>query len=271
MASKQFDVEVNGSVIRAREAGSGSPVVLIYGYGGVPHTSRFEDALAASHRVITIPLPGQQGSDRGHDKLHSPLDWVTATLDAIERATGAEVPIHLVAQSVSGMLAGEIGAINPSWLRSMTLIAPLGLYDDANPPRNPFAEAPPHRIPFMTQKPDLFKAAYGAPETLSAEELREHEVIAYRADEATARLMWPFGDIGLKRRLHRIKVPVQIIWGSADELVPPAYASRFVEGLRHLVEVELIEDGGHLVALETPERCAALVNAFIDKAAASAR
>jgi pimeloyl-ACP methyl ester carboxylesterase len=270
MASKQFDIEVNGSVISARSLGSGSPVVLFYGYGGVPHTSRFEEVLARSHRVTTIPLPGQQGSDRGHDKLHSPLDWVTAALDAIENAVGTDEPIHLVAQSVAGMLAGEIGAISPRWLRSVTLIGPLGLYDDADPPRNPFAEAPPHRVPLMTRKPDLFKATYGAPESLSAEERHEYEVIAYRADEATARLMWPFGDIGLKRRLHRIKVPVQIIWGSADELVPAAYAERFAQGLKNSVKIELIEDSGHLVALEAPEKCAALVKGFVREPALSA-
>ena len=110
MANKEFDIEVNGSAVRVREQGDGDPLVLLYGYGGVPARSAFADELAKARRVLTIALPGQQGSDRGHEKLHTPLDWITATLDAIETAVGPGASIDLVAQSVSGMIAGEIVA-----------------------------------------------------------------------------------------------------------------------------------------------------------------
>ena len=266
MQSVQKKVLVNGSNIQVREQGAGDTVVLLYGYGGVPSRSDCAEQLAKTHRVVTISLPGQQGSDRGHDDLHTPLDWITTTLDAIEAAAGAGVAVDLVAQSVSGMIGGEIAVIAPSWLRSLTLIGPLGMYDAAAPPRNLYAEAPFNRVKLMTTRPELYGAAYGAPAGSDDAAKHEHDVIAYRADEAMARLMWPFGDIGLKRRLHRIRVPVMLLWGADDALVPPAYAKRFAARLSGPVRIETVAQAGHLATLDAPDICAGLVLSFLTTA-----
>jgi pimeloyl-ACP methyl ester carboxylesterase len=266
MHSAQKKLLINGSNIRVHEQGAGEAVVLLYGYGGVPSRSDFADQLARTHRVVTISLPGQQGSDRGHDDLHTPLDWITTTLDAIELATGAGdgAPIDLIAQSVSGMIGGEIAAVGPRWLRSLTLIGPLGMYDDAQPPRNLYAEAPFNRVKLMTTRPELYAATYGAPVHSDDAAKREHDLIAYRADEAMARLMWPFGDIGLKRRLHRVRIPVLLLWGADDALMPPVYAKQFAARLSGPVRVETVERAGHLATLDAPESCSGLVLSFLD-------
>jgi pimeloyl-ACP methyl ester carboxylesterase len=265
MQSTEKKILINGSNVQVREQGAGQTVVLLYGYGGVPSRSEFADQLAKTHRVVTISLPGQQGSDRGHDDLHTPLDWITTTLDAIELAAGAGegATVDLVAQSVSGMIGGEIAAIAPSWLRSLTLIGPLGMYDEAQPPRNLYAEAPFNRVKLITTRPELYGATYGAPVGSDDAAKHEHDVIAYRADEAMARLMWPFGDIGLKRRLHRIRVPVLLLWGADDALVPPAYAKQFAAPLSGPVRIETVAQAGHLATLDAAETCAAVVLSFL--------
>jgi pimeloyl-ACP methyl ester carboxylesterase len=257
-------IRINGSSVQVREQGSGETVVLLYGYAGVPGRSAFADQMAQSRRVITISLPGQQGSDRGHDDLHTPLDWITATLDAIEHAVGGGVSVDLVAHSVSGMIGGEVAAIAPNWLRSLTLVGPLGLYDTAEPTRNPYAEAPFNRVKLMTARPDLYKTAYGPPADADDAAKHEHDVISYRSDEAIARLMWPFGDIGLKRRLHRVRVPVMLLWGADDALVPPTYAARFAAALSAPVRNETVAGAGHLATLDAPEACARLVLSFLE-------
>jgi pimeloyl-ACP methyl ester carboxylesterase len=263
MESTPRKILINGSNIQVREQGAGETVVLLYGYGGVPSRSEFADQLARTRRVVTISLPGQQGSDRGHDDLHTPLDWITATLDAIEHAAGEGVAVDLIAQSVSGMIGGEIAAIAPSWLRSLTLIGPLGMYDGAAPPRNLYAEAPFNRVKLMTTRPEVYGATYGAPAGSDDAAKHEHDVIAHRADEAMVRLMWPFGDIGLKRRLHRIRVPVMLLWGADDALVPPAYAKQFAARMSGPVRIETVAQAGHLAALDDPEACAGLVLSFL--------
>jgi pimeloyl-ACP methyl ester carboxylesterase len=260
------NIKINRSNVRVREQGSGDTVVLLYGYGGVPRWSAFADRLAKSKRVITISLPGQQGSDRGHDDLHTPLDWITATLDAVELAVGGGAPVDLVAQSASGMLGGEVAAIAPTWLRSLTLIGPLGLHDVAEPTRNPYAEAPFNRVKLMSARPDLYAAAYSPPADADEAAKREHDVVSYRADEAIARLMWPFGDIGLSRRLHRVRVPVLLLWGADDALVPAAYAARFRAALSSSVRIETVSGAGHLASLDAPEACADRVLGFLKTA-----
>lgn len=264
MNAQEYKLTINGSHVAVREQGTaGAAIVLLYGYGGVPGRSPFADRLAETRRVITISLPGQQGSDRGHDDLHTPLDWITVTLDAIERAAGEGVAVDLVAQSVAGMVGGEIAAMAPPWLRSLCLVGPLGLYDDAAPPRNLYAEAPFNRVKLMTSRPDLYGAAYGPPEAADEAAKHEHGVIAYRADEATARLMWPFGDIGLARRLHRVRCPVMLLWGAGDALVPPAYADRFAAALPASARTEIVAGAGHLATLDAPDACADLLLDFL--------
>jgi pimeloyl-ACP methyl ester carboxylesterase len=263
MESTSRKIRINGSNIQVREQGAGETVVLLYGYGGVPSRSDFADQLARTRRVVTISLPGQQGSDRGHDDLHTPLDWITTTLDAIEQSVGEGVGVDLVAQSVAGMIGAEIAVMAPAWLRSLTLIGPLGMYDAAVPPRNLYAEAPFNRVKLMTTRPEAHSATYGAPAGSDAAAKLEHDIIANRADEAMVRLMWPFGDIGLKRRLHRIRVPVMLLWGAEDALVPPAYAQQFAARMSGPVRSETVAQAGHLATLDAAEACAALVLSFL--------
>ena len=265
MDNIEYKISVNGSDVAVRERGEGETIVLLYGYGGVPARSVFAEQLAKTRRVITISLPWHQGSDRVHDDLHTPLDWITVMLDAIEHAAGADVAVDLVAQSVAGMIGAEIAVIAPAWLRSLTLVGSLGLYDVNAPTRNPYAEAPFNRVKLMTARPDLYSAAYGAPVGSDAAVKHEHDVIAYRSDEANARLMWPFGDIGLARRLHRVRVPVMLLWGADDALVPSAYADRFAAALTTLVRIETVTGAGHLATLDEPEACASLVLDFLSR------
>ena len=82
---------------------------------------------------------------------------------------------------------------------------------------------------------------------------------------ATAgKFLWPIPDKGLKKRLHRIKAPTLLLWGTADRLVPPPYAERFAELLTSTrAEVRLIEGGAHMLPYERPAEAAAAIAAFL--------
>ena len=88
------------------------------------------------------------------------------------------------------------------------LIAPYGLYDDAEPTVNLYAQSPAIRTKLMVvDDQDKYKAVFAADPAAPVEEQEEWAMLAYRCDEAVARLVWPFGDVGLKRRIHRIVTP----------------------------------------------------------------
>ncbi len=260
-ATERF-VTVSGSKCRVLEKGEGKPLVVINGYGGLPRWDVFHEALSQKRRVIAPSWPGQFGSERGHEKLHNPLDWLAMVQDLIA-ACGVEAPADIVATSVAGILATELAAASSAALGKLVLVAPYGLYDDAEPTVNLFAQSPSIRTKLMVDDQDKYKAVFAASPDDSVEAQEEWAMLAYRCDEAVARLVWPFGDFGLKRRIHRIVTPTLLVWGENDKLVPPSYAKRFAEGITGPTRTEIVKGAGHLANVDQPEAVARLVLDFV--------
>src|ERR1700751_4740804 len=99
----------------------------------------FLDELAKSRTVIVPSLPGFPGGDRGHSVLDTHLDWLLAVHDLRQKAglAGAD----LAGGSVGASLALEMAALWPASVRRLALIAPFGLFDDAEPPPDPWGQA----------------------------------------------------------------------------------------------------------------------------------
>lgn len=254
-------ITVSGSECQVLEKGIGPTTVFWAGLGGTPRWTEFHDLLAAERRLQVVSLPGQQGSERGHERLVGPLDWVAMALDVLDAVAGE--PVDLIASSISGLLAGEVAALCQPAIRKLVLIGSYGLYDDADPTRNVFAEAPPTCPGFLIQDADAYKAAYGPPIGAKDAETDEFLVTAYRADEVMARLSWPFGDLKLARRLHRIVAPTLLLWGAEDRLVPPSYARRFAGGIAGQTQIKIVPEAGHLVHMDAPAQSASIITKFL--------
>ena len=108
--------------------------------------------------------------------------------------------------------------------------------------------------------PSRFQEAVSAPE---GEDPIEAEVLLLRAHEAAARLLWPLSDTGLAKRLPRIRVPVMMVWGEGDRVVPFGYARRFAELLGGEARIERLPGAGHLAELDAPEEVARRVLDFL--------
>ena len=67
-----------------------------------------------------------------------------------------------------------------------------------------------------------------------------------------AKYLWPLPDRGLKKRIHRISGPAQIVWGKQDKVVPIAYAQDFLDGIKGSSLTE-IDNASHEILLEQPE------------------
>ena len=65
--------------------------------------------------------------------------------------------------------------------------------------------------------------------------------------------------LDLGARITALPLPVQIIWGRADRIVPVAHA----DGLAGRVPVHIIEEAGHLPHLEQPGEVNRLLRALI--------
>jgi pimeloyl-ACP methyl ester carboxylesterase len=249
-------VRVGGEKVRVWEKGRGRALGVLSGLFGYPTWTPFLEALAAKRRVVVPSLPGHPG---GADfrKLDDLADWVIATHELLEAAglRGADV----VALGPGATLAAEAAAFAPGIVKRLLLVAPFGLFDAREPVADLFAKRATELPAVFSAQPARFAAEVLAPPA-GADPI-EFQVQQVRSLEAAARLLWPFGDRGLVKRLHRIAVPTLLVWGGGDRIVPASYAKRFAAGIRGRTRIRSIPGAGHRADFDAPE---ALAKALLD-------
>jgi pimeloyl-ACP methyl ester carboxylesterase len=244
-------VDVNGFATRVWRKGSGPAIGFLAGYGGLPRWIPFLDHLAETRTVIVPSLPGFPGGDRGHVVLDTHLDWVLAVRQVIEKAglLGAD----LAGSSVGASMAAEMAAIWPDSVRRLALLAPFGLYDEADPPADPWAQRGDAIPGLLCADPAIWTALKTQPEGANSIEWPIEQV---RATEAAARIFWPMGNTRLEKRLPLIKAPTLLLWGEKDRVMPRSYAGRFAARLGGPHETKTIAGAGHLAELDRPREVA---------------
>ncbi|TFG96168.1 MAG: alpha/beta hydrolase [Myxococcales bacterium] len=250
-------VRVGAERCRVWEKGSGAPLGYLGGLRGLPRWTPFLDRLAERRRVIAPSLPGFPGA-LGHDRLDDAPDWIAATLDLLE-ASGLE-GADLVGASVGATLAAEVAVFSHAPLRRLVLIAPFGLFDEREPVADLWAQRASELPALRSARPDRLEAALAAPE---GEDPGEFALTLHRAGEAAARLLWPLADLGLAKRLHRIRTPTLILWGNQDRVMAPSYAKRFASALSGWVELRQIDAAGHTAEIDAPDAVADAVLSFL--------
>ena len=257
-APEERSLQLAGSQapVRVWEKGEGERLGVLGGLLGFPRWSPFLEALARRRRVVVPSLPGFPGG--GDFRVLDDLaDWVIHTLDLLEAADllGAD----WVGFGPGGTLAAEAAAFSPGSLRRLVLVAPLGLFDEAEPVRDFWALRASEVPAAFSARPELlFRELLAPPEGTDEVEWKLAQV---RAMEAAARLLWPTGDRGLARRLHRIRAETLLLWGSEDALVPASYAKRFAEGISGATRIVSLSGAGHRADVDAPE---ALAEAILD-------
>ena len=250
-------VDVNGFPARIWRKGSGPTIGFLAGFGGLPRWVPFLDELAKSRTVIVPSLPGFPGGDRGHTVLDTHLDWLLAVRDLLDKArlNGTD----LAGSSVGASLALEMAALWPTSVKRLALIAPFGLFEEKDPPTDPWAQRGDAVAGLMCADPAIWTALKSVPEGANSVEWPIEQV---RASEAAARIFWPLGNTRLEKRLGLVKAPTLLLWGAQDRIMPRSYADRFSSGIHGRTDVKVIDGAGHLAELDKPAEVAAAVVAF---------
>ena len=244
---KTSTIDINGHPCRVWRKGKGPKLGFLAGFGGLPRWVPFLDRLAAMRTVIVPSLPGYPGAT-GHTRLDSHLDWVVAVRQVLEGAGlwGED----LAGSSVGGSFAAEAAALWPDSVKRLSLIAPWGLFDPADPPGDVWAQTAETQAGVLTANPEIYKALKAPPPNANSV---EWPIEQNRAAEAAARAFWPLGASRLERRLPLIKAPTLIVWGKDDKLYPPSYADRFTRLLETVTRIVPIAGAGHLAELDQPD------------------
>jgi pimeloyl-ACP methyl ester carboxylesterase len=247
-------VEVNGFPCRVWTKGNGPKLGFLAGFGGLPRWLPFLDELARTRTVIVPSLPGYPGGATGHTVLDTHLDWVLAVRQIIEKSglAGAD----LLGASVGGAFAAEMAAIFPGHVKKLALIAPFGLFDEADPAADPWAQRKDQVAGLMCADAAKWEALMAPPEGANS---IEWPIEMTRAAEAAARAFWPLGNTKLETRLGLIEAPTLVLWGDADRVLPPSYARKLAKGINGSTRMETIAGAGHLAYLDQPEAVAKAV------------
>jgi pyruvate dehydrogenase E2 component (dihydrolipoamide acetyltransferase) len=248
----------------APESQDGDVILLVHGYGGDRNSWLFlQEPLAAKYRVYALDLPGHGTSakDVGDGTLGVLADAVTGVLDAL----GAD-RAHLVGHSMGGAVTLAVAARDPRRIASLTLIAPTGFGAEINAGYlRGFADAQTRRElkPVAGQ---LF-----ADESLVTRQLVD-DLLAYKrldgVDESLHTLLGTLLDGGAQRGDSAAAlaalgdaIPVTVVWGRADRIIPAAQAESVTGAVRHL-----IDGAGHMPQMERPAGVQAAIEQTIARA-----
>jgi pimeloyl-ACP methyl ester carboxylesterase len=244
-------------------AGKGPPLVFFHPLTGLawdPVIRRLADA----HTVYAPEHPGTSAGDpRAIREVQTFWELLLLYEEALRRL-GLKRPAA-VGESFGGMIAADLAASFPGLFSKLVLLSPLGLWCDSAPIRlTEMVTAPPDESStylFRDPQSEAAQAMLALPD--DPDEIPT--VIAQSTWNigCTTKFAWPIADHGLGRRLYRISAPTLVLWGSDDALVPATYADEFGRRIADS-RVEVLENCGHILQADQPERTWTLISEFLD-------
>jgi pyruvate dehydrogenase E2 component (dihydrolipoamide acetyltransferase) len=247
----------SGRLRYAERPGEGDPIVFIHGFGGDLNNWLFNIDAAAEHGpVYALDLPGHGGSTKtvAMPGLAGLAEAVTQFMDALKLKNA-----NLVGHSLGGAIAMFIALHRKDLVRSLTLISSAGLGEEINADYiDGFVLAESRRdlkqpLQHLFANPDLVSRAM-------IEDLLKYKRLdgVPQALQGIAATVFPGGKQGdaLAGDLAKASVPVQIIWGAKDAIIPAAHAKSVPRA-----RIEIIEEAGHMAQMEAAGRVNELIRA----------
>jgi len=257
------------------QKGSGPVLLLIHGMAGASDTWRSViDSLADHATVLAVDLPGHGSSSLGGGDYS--LGSLAAFLRDVLMALGHE-RVTLVGHSLGGGIAMQFSYQFPEMTERLVLVSSGGLGLEVNPVLR--AASLPGANLFLSLTAGATKRtsglagrvlrAGGVPSNPGLEELvRSYSSLA-DADRRSAFLATVRSVVGLKGqtvgagdRLHLAsEIPVLLIWGADDPIIPVEHARATHELLPHAT-LAVFDGARHFPHLEAPERFVAVLQDF---------
>jgi pimeloyl-ACP methyl ester carboxylesterase len=261
-------VDVGGVPTYVVDAGEGPPVLLIHGYGDTADGwRRVVPPLLRSNRVIAIDVPpfGRSGQPEAKKLLDYYKDFVPALMDELGVAQAT-----VIGHSLGGAISLHLTLDHPERVTRLGLVAPAGL-----------AKAPPWWWHVLAGYGPAWKTALSLPSPLTPILIREgmkrfldwrlfhdprkleddiaHLVAMHSGPKdfdrllAAGRCCLDSYSGALLESSATIEVPVWMVWGRHDGLVPAENARAFSQ-IHPTAQVHVFEDCGHYPQIELPSR-----------------
>lgn len=220
-------ISVPPVTFRVTARGSGTPVVMIHGLSGSQRWwDRNVEAFSSGHQVLTVDLVGFGGNRRFlGGELPLPFDdaasvlgrWISSSFDE---------SVHLIGHSMGGQIAILIAAAYPENVRSLVLVSSTGI---------PFRVEP---LSHARNAMRLRRSTLSFGPVVARDFLRAGPTAVALA---AARLL----RADATEAMRALTMPVLLVWGERDPLVPEAYASEMLERIVGS-RIEFIPSAGHI-------------------------
>lgn len=245
---------IDGIRLNVLDEGEGPPVLFLHGLGGTWRDWEPQlDALSSHHRCVVVEHRGHGRSEATRGELTTELFADDAA--AVCRALGVE-RAHVVGLSMGGMIAQCLALAHPALVQTLVL-ADSGAFMPPEASELLAAWAHTVREQGMTDSRGVVPERSPA---WSRVTLRERPHIArnnVREAESVDPDVWARAALAITRHdtraaLGRIEVPVLLVYGADDRLVPASNAEPLQQGIPH-AELHVLADAGHTCNLEQPE------------------
>jgi pimeloyl-ACP methyl ester carboxylesterase len=261
-----------------------TPLILLHGFGtSIGHWRQNLEVLGEHHTVYAIDMLGFGASEKAPVSYKVEL-WVEQVYDFWR--TFIRQPVVLVGNSIGSLVTIAVAARYPEMVQGIvTLSLPdLSLRQEAIPMWLRPAIA---TLENLFASPLLLKTIFRIVRRPAV--VRRWAGLAYAnsaavTDELVDILVGPAQDRGsaqtfyailkamldvqfapsVKTVLPTLEIPILLIWGQQDRMVPPAFARQFA-AYNPKVQLLILENAGHCPHDECPEEVNQAILAWIDK------
>jgi len=262
---KNKSVEVNNIRINYSDVGEGEALVLVHGFASSTYTWRYiEEHFIGKYRVISIDLKGFGFSSKPHDQKYSIHDQSEILIEFMEKLGLSCVTV--MGHSYGGAVA--LATFRSSRNKGQDLIKRLILIDSASY-RHDFPDfISVLRTPLLNRislsiVPSKINANFVLREAFYDDKKITKEMIdlysyylnlpgAHSALIQTANQIVPDDVEDFTKFYSKIDIPVLIIWGKKDQIVPISNGIRLQREIPN-ASFKVIENCGHMPQEECPE------------------
>jgi pimeloyl-ACP methyl ester carboxylesterase len=238
-------VEADGFRIRYMEAGQGDPLVHIHGAGGL-RLSRAHDLLSEQFHVVAFEVPGFG---------ESPVNERSASIPDLARTMNQAVAnlgldrYNLMGTSFGGKVVLFMTLLAQEPVQALVLESPAAI-------------RPEGHVRAARSADGNASLLYAHPERQTPRPL--DPAIFAKQEALVARLRGPNRDPELEDRLGEIRVPVIVLFGTEDRMIPPAMGPIYAQRIPNCHFV-LVYDAGHAIDADRPEAFAGVVADFVQR------
>jgi haloalkane dehalogenase len=266
-------IQANNLRLHYTEAGQGDPVLLLHGFPTSSHLYRnVLPEIAKTHRAIAPDLPGYGLSEKPLDVKYD-YELYADTLSAFLDALGIE-KTHLVVHDLGGP-AGLYWAVhNPTRVKSIVILNTL-VFPDVHwtvtafllslrtPGLRDFLVSPKGLV--ATMKLGVFHKDRMNRQTLTP------YTAPFETKPARKALIKAGGGLGIgglatiAKGLPTLEAPLRLIYGENDRVLPDvAKTMKRVKDLRPEAELTSLENCGHFLQEDEPQRIGELISEFVN-------